>query len=69
MLGYTLRDFDISDNAIGSEGAVAFGEMLATNKSLADLNHCNIQGEGAVCLAKAMEKNSTVSCFDISHNQ
>ena len=36
--------------------------MLATNKSVADLKmrECSIQGEGAVCLAKAMERNSTV---------
>ena len=57
-------------NPIGSEGAVAFANMLATNKSLAKLNvhHCSIQGEGAVCLAKALEKNSSVTEFDISGN-
>ena len=49
-------------NPIGSEGAAAFADMLATNKSLTKLviSGCRIQGEGAVCLAKAMEKNSTV---------
>ena len=57
-------------NPIGSAGAVAFADMLATNKSLAKLNmsDCSIEGEGAVCLAKALEKNYTVREFDISHN-
>ena len=57
-------------NPIGSEGAVAFANMLTTNKSLAklDVDHCSIQGEGAVCLAKALEKNSSVTEFDISGN-
>ena len=57
-------------NPIGSEGAVAFADMLATNKSLAKLNmtQCSIRGKDAVCLAKAMEKNSSVTEFDISFN-
>ena len=45
-------------NSVGAEGAVAFADMLATNKSLNKLGmgYCNIQGEGVVCLAKALEK-------------
>ena len=58
------------NNPMGSEGAVAFASMLATNKSLTklDMCECSIQGEGAVCLAKALEKNSTVREFGISYN-
>ena len=65
-----LQTLCLTGNPIGSEGAVAFANMLATNKSLAKLNMswCSIQGEGAVCLAKAMEKNSSVTEFDISDN-
>ena len=65
-----LHTLDLERNPIGSEGAVDFANMLATNKSLAKLNMrvCSIQGEGAVSLAKAMEKNSSVTEFDISDN-
>ena len=65
-----LHTLVLEGNPIGSEGAVAFADLLATNKSLAKLNmtHCNIPGEGAVCLAKALEKNSTLREFDISDN-
>ena len=65
-----LQTLLLGANPIGSEGAVAFASMLATNKSLVKLNmrECSIQGEGAVCLAKALEKNSTVREFDISDN-
>ena len=65
-----LQTLELFGNAIGSEGAVAFADMLATNKSLTKLNMrvCSIQGKGAVCLAKAMEKNSSVTEFDISYN-
>ena len=65
-----LRALYLSDNPIGSAGAVAFAAMLATNKSLAELHmsRCSIGGEGAVCLAKALEKNSTVKEFHIDEN-
>ena len=45
--------------------------MLATNKSLAKLYMSVVAlswEEGAVCLAKTMEKNSTVTEFNISLN-
>ena len=65
-----LQTLSLEGNLIGSEGAVAFADILATNKSLAELSmgECSIRGEGAVCLAKALEKNSTVREFDISYN-
>ena len=65
-----LQTLQLEGNTIGSEGAAAFTDMLATNKSLAelDMRECSIQGKGSVCLAKALEKNSTVREFDISDN-
>ena len=65
-----LQTLWLGSNPIRSEGAAAFADMLATNKSLTKLDmwRCSIQGEGAVCLAKALEKNSTVREFDISKN-
>ena len=65
-----LETLWLDGSPIGSEGAVAFANMLATNKSLTELclSRCSIQGEGAVCLAKAMGKNSSVTKFDINHN-
>ena len=65
-----LQTLELGANPIGSEGAVAFADTLATNNSLVKLNmrECSIQGEGAVYLAKALEKNSTVREFDISYN-
>ena len=65
-----LQTLVLECNRIGSEGAVAFADVLATNKSLARLNmiNCSIQEEDAVCLAKAMEKNSSATEFDISDN-
>ena len=40
-----LHTLVLEGNPIGSEGAVAFASMLATNKSLNELNmcYCNIQ--------------------------
>ena len=65
-----LQTLLLGSNPIGSESAVAFADMLATNKSLVKLNmyECKIQVEDAVCLAKTMENNSTVREFDISRN-
>ena len=65
-----LHTLLLACNPIGSEGAVAFADMLATNKNLAKLNmrECSIQGEAAVSLAKALEKNSTVREFTINLN-
>ena len=65
-----LQTLWLGSNPIESEGAVVFADMLATNKSLVelDMRECSIQGEDAVCLAKALEKNSTVREFDISEN-
>ena len=58
-----LQTLELIGNPIGSEGAVAFADMLVTNKSLdkLDMSICYFQGKGAVCLVKAMEKNSSVT--------
>ena len=65
-----LQTLELSSNSVGTEGAVAFTDMLALNKSLTSLymDSCSIGRKGAVCLAKAMEKNSTVSEFSIGYN-
>ena len=65
-----LQTLRLGGNPIESEGAVAFADMLATNKCLAilDMRECSIQEEGAVCLARALENNSTLRDFDISNN-
>ena len=65
-----LQSLSLSDNPIGLDSTSVFAGMLATNKSLTKLNMrcCCIQGEGAVCLAKAIEKNSTVRELDIGYN-
>ena len=54
-----LQTLKLYGNLIGSEGAVAFANMLATNKSLTIFNMscCNIQGEGAVAFASMLKKN------------
>ena len=65
-----LQTLILKGNPIGSEGAVGFANMLATNKTLAKLNMkwCSILGEGAVYLAMAMENNFSVTEFDIRNN-
>ena len=64
-----LQTLRLSGNPIGSAGAVAFAGMLATNKNLANLSmrRCSIGGEGAVCLAVGLEKNSTVKYLELSN--
>ena len=65
-----LHTLWLSGNPIGSKGAVAFADLLASHKSLAKLimKRCFILGEGAICLAKVLKKNSTLTEFDISGN-
>ena len=65
-----LHTLWLNGTLIGSEGAVAIADMLATNQSLTQLkvSGCSIQVEGAVCLAKAMERNSTLRCLEITGN-
>ena len=55
-------------NPIGSEGAVAFANMLATNKSLTDLNMscCDIQKESAIAFASMLKKNQCLKRLDLS---
>ena len=50
-----LQTLQLWCNPVGSEGAVAFADVLATNKSLLNVNmkQCSIQGKGAILLARA----------------
>ena len=53
-----LQTLGLWEDPIGSEGAVAFADSYYKQElNSIDLGKCNIQGEGAVCLAKALEKN------------
>ena len=65
-----LQILQVWCNPVGSEGAVAFADVLATNKSLLNVNmkQCSIQGKDAIFLARALEMNSTLTEFDISYN-
>ena len=65
-----LQTLWLYGNLIGSEGAVAFADMLATNKSLAHLNMggCNIQGEGAVAFANMVKKNQCLKMLWLYDN-
>ena len=56
-----LQTLGLWEDPIGSEGAVAFADSYYKQElNSIDLGKCNIQGEGAVCLAKALEKISTM---------
>ena len=62
-----LQALWLGGNPIGSEGAVAFADLLATSKSLAELymSYCDIQKEGAVALASMLKKNQCLKKLDI----
>ena len=63
-----LQTLWLMGNPIGSEGAVAFANMLATNKSLTDLNMscCDIQKESAIAFASMLKKNQCLKRLDLS---
>ena len=65
-----LQILRLSDNTIGSAGAVAFAAMLTTNVILEDLymKRCGFVGEDAVSLAGALTRNSTVKVLKLSGN-
>ena len=55
----TVKHLDLNDNPIGSAGAIAVADMLATNESLTelDMNGYSIGGEGAVAFASMLKRN------------
>ena len=65
-----LQTLLLSYNLIGSEGAAAFADMLATNKSLVKLSLelCYIEREDTFCLAQALKNNSTIKHLTLSNN-
>ena len=67
---HTLRDLDLRNNQIGSEGAVAIATMLKTNRSLESLNiaRCGIGSSGGVELGAALERNKTLRYLNLSWN-
>ena len=54
-----LQILRLTGNPVGSEGAVAFTDMLAVNKSLTelDLDRCSIGGEGALAFSSMLKRN------------
>ena len=68
----TIEDLDLSHNPIGEhvEGATAVAKILVENKALTelDLRDCHISSEGAVELAAALCKNTTLKHLDLSRN-
>ena len=67
---HTLRELDLSNNQIGSEGAVAVATMLKTNSSLERLHlgGCGIGSSGGVELGAALERNKTLRFLNLSWN-
>ena len=61
---FTLREFNISDNPIGSwsEGAAAFASVLATNQFLKilRLKDDSVGVEGALQLIESLKHNTTL---------
>ena len=68
----TLKHLDLSSNPIGEhvEGVTAVAKLLVENKTLTklDLLGCHINSEGAVELAAALCKNTTLNDLNVSHN-
>ena len=68
----TLKHLCMSCNPIGelAEGVTAVAKMLVDNKTLTklDLAYCHISSEGAVELAAALCKNTTLNHLDLSDN-
>ena len=66
----TLRELNMSDNPIGSEGAVTMATMLRCNSSLErlDLYNCSIGSSGGVELGAALESNKTLRKLDLDSN-
>ena len=68
---YTLRELDLSDNAIGDEGAEALARALTSNTTLEMLDlSCNIIGdEGIEALARALNLNRTLMILTFHGNE
>jgi len=67
----TLTKFDISNNYIGSKGAVVIAEALKVNKTLTNfyINNNEIGPEGARAIAEALKVNETlIDLFIYSNN-
>ena len=65
-----LQTLMLYNNPIGSEGAVAFTGMLATNESLTRLNMnvCNIGEEGALAFSSMLMRNQCLKTLQLSDN-
>ena len=67
---HTIKELNMSENQIGSEGAVAVATMLKRNSSLEtlQLDKCSIESSGCEELGVALEKNTTLKVLGLSGN-
>ena len=67
---HTLRELELNDNQIRSEGVLAIATMLKTNSSLEGLvlDRCSIGSSGGVELGRALERNKTLTVLVLSEN-
>ena len=67
----TLRNFDVSTNAISSDGALSISDFLNSNNTLCVLNLSGnkIRDEGTKKLLEAIQVNTTLQDLNISGNK
>ncbi|KAG0015039.1 hypothetical protein BGZ82_001546 [Podila clonocystis] len=67
----TLTKFDLNQNSIGDQGALALSEALKTNSTsvTSNLKNNSIGGKGAQALSKALKTNTTVTILDLQNNK
>ena len=65
----TVRDFNMSHNPIGSDGAVAFASMLKKNQSQRrlDLHDDSVGDQGTLELIESLKHNTTLEQLVLSH--
>ncbi|EKX44738.1 hypothetical protein GUITHDRAFT_163539, partial [Guillardia theta CCMP2712] len=66
----SIRNLDISANAIGDEGCKILAEALVGNRTLRnlDLHACNIRSPGAISLAQALFQNEMLQYLNLRAN-
>ena len=67
----TQLRLDLSDNALGDDGAAAISQALAAPHcalSRLELNNCNVGARGAVVLAAALRRNTSLTKLKLAGN-
>lgn len=69
--GRHLVSLALPGNPIGSEGALAIGELLASDTMLASLNlsGCSIDDDGLIGLAQGLRKNTALRHLNLAMNR